>query len=365
MIPNSPFTFAPINGAVISAEYASNVMSEAALVLTLAILAHAALAGVSTSAALTVSGIYIGATPTNVQMVQLIRTPDGRLSGRFEAVGLDRDGALTDDTVVMEGAADGAQVTLASKSLLLNSASASGFIDGNLLDLAWQGGHQVLRRGDAYAFEAAVSGLRARSAQLMAERDARATKAARWAKVETLLGIAQTVHDGTAHIEERVPSTLAFLDDASARYSTMSARVRRGRRTEEISAGFGQPTLFAMQQGARAQAISGDMEALRSDVVALQSQADGAVSSLAAQISNGDAACRNSEVSGDPSGAQACDSLASDSARADASAGRLRAAFDANARSYADAVQSEARPHLLRRLLGARQTPEPAAPPTF
>ena len=51
-------------------------------------------------------------------MVQIIRTPDQRLAGRIEEVSLGSDGSVQDNSIAMDGAADGSQVTLSPKSEL-------------------------------------------------------------------------------------------------------------------------------------------------------------------------------------------------------------------------------------------------------
>lgn len=121
-----------------------------------------------------VTGVYVGSRADQVELVQLVQTPDGRIAGRLEVETLNADGQIDDQSVTIEGSTDHNQITFAPKSLLMPGSlmSETGFVDGELLDLSGAGGHRVLKRGDAYAFEAAATGLKARSAQIIAEQQA-------------------------------------------------------------------------------------------------------------------------------------------------------------------------------------------------
>ncbi|GJL94291.1 MAG: hypothetical protein DHS20C05_06960 [Hyphococcus sp.] len=125
-----------------------------------------------------VSGVYIGTTPNIVELVQIVKTPDGRIAGRIESTVLDENGELETSAFTIEGAADGKQVILSTKSILFSGdISLTGFVDKDLLDLSWPEGRRTYQRGDSYDYQAAVTGLKERSLQIHvenAEKKARA-----------------------------------------------------------------------------------------------------------------------------------------------------------------------------------------------
>lgn len=66
-----------------------------------------------------VSGVYLGSTPDFVELVQIVKTPDGRLAGRIQSTSLNEKGEIATGSFTLEGATDGKQVILSAKSLLI------------------------------------------------------------------------------------------------------------------------------------------------------------------------------------------------------------------------------------------------------
>ena len=299
----------------------------------------------------TVSGVYVGASADNVQMVQIVRTPDGRLVGRIEDVTLAPNGSVQDNAMAMDGAADGQQITLSPKAGFIATfgGSVSGFVDGDLLDLSWQGGHSVLRRSDAYGFEAAVAALHTRSAQMAADRQARDAAQAKLVAAQSLRQLAQNLTDRLDALDRttaKVTVALAQVDDQYAGLGRAAQHKRSQQRVLSELSGYG---VASMSAGTDAQGIIVQMNGLRGTVNGMRGTAHTAVETIRQELSSIELGCRNDPIgstAGDP-----CRDLAAEKARLDATVEPLQAAFDQAENAYADAVaQANERPHLFRRL---------------
>ncbi len=283
-----------------------------------------------------ISGVYVGATGDTVQLVQIVRTPDGRLAGRLEEVGLVADGSIKDETIALDGAADGGQITLAPKSILIsgNAASLSGFIDGDLLDLSWQGGHLTLKRADSYAFEAAVTGLKARSAMIIADRDAKAQAADRAARTRDLLQSAQTLNEEVSSLQRDLPQIQQRLEQTRADYARLqidSSHLRHRQAALAQAVGFAVP---AMRAGVDAQGRDVDLQGLHAGAVAFRSQTESQIAAARRDLSKVQLACRGFEPASDASVGASCrdadlqgDLLAKVSGDAESSFDATEAAF--------------------------------------
>lgn len=174
----------------------------------------------SPASAAEVSGVYLGSTPDLVELVQIVKTPDERLAGRIESTTLNEKGEIETNSFMLEGAADGKQVILAAKSLLLHGdVSLTGFVDGDLLDLSWPGGHRTYQRGDSYGYQAAVTGLQASAMQI------RTRNAAERARNE--FAAFSRIANG---LEAEVPDIREQLAGAGEQYGKLYKRLHNRRR---------------------------------------------------------------------------------------------------------------------------------------
>ena len=79
------------------------------------------------------SGIYIINTPREVDLVQLIQTPDGKLTGRLEETTLAADGAIGDNVVAVDGAVSQRDLMFKPASVWVGGLSGTGtFTDNDL-----------------------------------------------------------------------------------------------------------------------------------------------------------------------------------------------------------------------------------------
>ena len=285
---------------------------------------------VAMAAGPSVSGVYVGAAGETVQLVQLIKLPDGRLAGRLEEVTLDTDGAVKDDTIPLEGAADGEQITLSPKSLLLsgNAASLTGFVQGDTLDLSWQGsGHITLTRSDAYAFEAAVTGLKARSLIIRNEKDARQRSADHQSMVATLIQSAQEVSNKASSLQREAMNTEQQMQTSRYQFQNMQIAASHDRHRERVMQMVEGSTLAASDNGVKAAGIDVEIESLHTSVEATQSDFTGKVTAVRQIVAKAQILCRTLAGSAEYNVQSACESVETKSHEVDALGSQMDEAF--------------------------------------
>jgi hypothetical protein len=240
--------------------------------------------------------------------VQIVRTPDGRLAGRLEEIGLSADGNTKDTTIALEGAADGGQIVLSPKSLLLSgdATSMTGFIDGDLLDLSWQGGHASLKRADAHAFEVAVTVLKARSAMILADQRAKARVAEHAAQIQHLLASTQTLSDSVAQLHRNVPVIEQELAKTRASYEQLQVESSHDRRRQKAFAMSSALGLQSMKAGTDAQAADVQLEAVHRQGAELEAAVEQRITAARQTAATAQLYCRVLVGSPEPAIAQAC-----------------------------------------------------------
>lgn len=177
----------------------------------IAVLCIAGLSLAGCSQADPMSGVYMQKRGNSLLMIQIVKTPDGKITGRGEAVSVDEDGSLKDDAFPLEGGADGAQLSLKSNVFLGLGQSFSGNLSGNTLHIVTDAGQADLSRSDLNGFTNAKSGL---------QGVARATLAANQrakddADEKTFL--TSLANDG-AKIDAGIPANFAVIEEASDRF---------------------------------------------------------------------------------------------------------------------------------------------------
>lgn len=208
------------------------------------------------------SGTYVSASPRSAEMIFIVQTPDGRLTGRLESATLNRTGAIRRSSATLEGAADGMTLLLTPRSILLSlgsPASFSGVIEGGDLNLSWQGGHRVFRRGTAEQFRVAVALLETRAVQ-----------------IEALIAFdeAMTRHVSLIQmvdsIEARTPDVRERLSGASELYRELIPGFHN-RRRGRLALNYMQSRGYATgQEGPDEQSTASELDALGQEVINLR-----------------------------------------------------------------------------------------------
>lgn len=210
------------------------------------------------------SGTYVSASPSSAEMLFVVQTPDGRITGRLESMTLDEAGNTSGSSYTLEGAGDGSTVMLIIRSALLSLGSPpslSGAFNGDVLNLSWQGGHRVYRRGSVEQYRAAVVDLERRSDQIGAQT-------AHAKAMENLARLTANI-DG---IEARIPVLQDQLANAAGRYQRLYFRMHNRRRAQAILSNS--PGQSAAAIGASAEAQSYVMDINTVDLEVVQHRSD-------------------------------------------------------------------------------------------
>lgn len=272
------------------------------------------------------SGTYVSASPRSAEMIFMVQTPDGRITGRLESMTLDEAGKTSGSSFTLEGAGDGSTVMLTIRSTLLSLGSPpslSGVVDGDVLDLSWQGGHRTYRRGTAEQYRAAVAELETRSDQIEAQT-AFATATENHARLTSVL-------DG---IESGIPALHDQLSSASERYRHLFSRMHNRRRAQAVLSSSPGQGVSAMRAGTDAQSYALDIDAVGLEIVRLRSEMHGQFDSARSLAASIDAYCIDAA---DAAETQPCTGLAVQRVRLERSSVAVQAEFDAAASAYREA----------------------------
>jgi hypothetical protein len=165
------------------------------------------------------SGIYVAASERQATLVQLVQTPDGRLTGRVEEMSVQAQGQIKDDVSPLEGAASGHDLTLSSKPVsFLPGLSMTGRVAGGALTLAGQGVNVQAQRSSLAGYQAAVARLRILAQREQeqaaearaAEQAARAAQEAKAAENQRQMAIANTEQSLGRAVNELREITVKF-----------------------------------------------------------------------------------------------------------------------------------------------------------
>jgi hypothetical protein len=113
------------------------------------------------------SGLYVARTERDVTLIQLVETPDRRITGRYEDHAIDAGGTLADRAASLEGAASGDELTVTLKTAGAPGAgvTASGRIAGDALTLAGRNFSLTATRASLEDYQRALGALKVRAAQ--------------------------------------------------------------------------------------------------------------------------------------------------------------------------------------------------------
>lgn len=142
-----------------------------------------------------ISGVYVAKTGDSIEMVQLVETPDHKITGRLETTSIKPNGDVANEVVTLEGAAARDEVTLLLKPVAFLSVgiSATGQVKGNKLSLSGRDTSFSGSRSDLANYQHSLGDLRRRAAERQTRVRAQAAEAA--AKTEAQLAVIKAGQD--------------------------------------------------------------------------------------------------------------------------------------------------------------------------
>lgn len=272
------------------------------------------------------SGTFVSASPRSAEMIIMVQTPDGRITGRLESMTLDDAGKTSASSFTLEGAGDGSTVMLTIRSTLLSLGSPpslSGTIDGDVLELSWQGGHRAYHRGTVEQYRVAVAGLETRSGQIEAQT-AFATATANLARLTSVLDA----------IEAGMPDLHDQLASASERYRHLFSRMHNRRRAQAVLSNSPGQGLATMRAGTDAQSYALDIDAVGLEVGRLRSQMHGQFESARSLAAALDSYCADAREAAE---IQLCTEFEAQRFRLERLSVAVRAEFEGVAAAYREA----------------------------
>jgi hypothetical protein len=110
------------------------------------------------------SGVYLAKSGREATLIQLAQAKDGAVTGRVEVIAIGPDGALTDTSATLDGAASRRGLTFRPTGPWFGGASASGSFTRGGLTISRGGGAVKARKASLGDFQKAVSQLKATAA---------------------------------------------------------------------------------------------------------------------------------------------------------------------------------------------------------
>lgn len=220
-----------------------------------------------------VSGSYLAADNSAVVWLEIVRTPDGHLTGQMATNTLRADGSLTQSSAAIAGAADGENVTIqASRLLGLDSFALSGTLNGDVLTLTGVRSVPVtFRRSTTAEFQKKISELNARSKSIIQEK---ASAQNQLRELETLKGFVAEIDRLMSRMEQfeaEADRHLSKFPGAEDSYQRITAEMARDVARERQLAGDpnasvtrGQLSVAATQASIQTEQMHGHGQSLQS-----------------------------------------------------------------------------------------------------
>jgi hypothetical protein len=124
------------------------------------------------------SGVYLSKSDREAVLIRLAQAKDGAVTGRIEVIALGPDGAVSDDSATLNGAASKHELVFKPAGVWLGGAGASGSFTRDGLTIRRNGIDVTARKASLDDFQKAVSQLKARAAKARRQAaDVQATEA--------------------------------------------------------------------------------------------------------------------------------------------------------------------------------------------
>lgn len=243
-----------------------------------------------------VSGSYLADDKVAVCWLQLVRTPDDRLTGQIVSSVLKPDGKIDHRSVSLTGAVNGENVTLTGDGYLgMAATTLSGTFDGDSLTLSGvQSMPVALKRATLADYQAKLGEQTTRSQAIIS---ARATATARQeafqsqrnfvAGIEMLIGRMQ-------HFNSEADVHLGRFPNAEKGYQAITAKVSEYVTRERQLAGNANQAVDRSQLDAAAMEASFNTDQMHYQGQALQSSLERDIAPLVNEVTGLEQGCRQS-----------------------------------------------------------------------
>ena len=277
-----------------------------------------------------VSGSYVGVSEAAAIMIQLVETPDGQVSGHYEALNFAAGGQLVDRTATLDGAAHaGVLVVRIRVSDGRSPISASGSVSGGALHIAAGTApgdlNLTLRLGDEAAFNATAAALHQQAAQLASAQAEQRRVQEQVKSASDFLAAAGAFAVKQERYADEAGRFASAYPDISRRYAAFTQAMQAGLNRERSIVGNGQANLERGQVAMTIRQAAMEAKLFHSQVIARHNDDGMKLNQLAQQSADTRQRCGppNAEVS-------TCVSLAASTNRLSSRTRDLQVAFDAS-----------------------------------
>ncbi len=232
-----------------------------------------------------ISGSYIASDRTGVCWLQLVRTPDDRLTGQLAITTLKPDGTVDQSSVSVNGAVDGENVTLSGSGFLgLGSFTLAGTLEGDTLTLTGvQAIPFVFKRSTMSDYQSQVAALNARSQSILnANAVAQAQQKTFQAQANFVAEIDQLIGK-MSQFDSEADVRLGRLPGAEKAYKAITARVDAYVARERQYAGNPNASVTRGQLSVAANQTAIQTEQMHNQTVSLEASLQGNIKPLADQ----------------------------------------------------------------------------------
>jgi hypothetical protein len=222
-----------------------------------------------------ISGSYIASDNSSVCWLQLVRTPDNRLTGQLAVSTLKPDGTVEQNSIPLTGAVDGENVTLSGSGFLgLQSFTLAGTLHGNTLTLTGvQSIPITFKRSTPAEYQTQVADLNARSQSILHERAVAQAKHRTFqaqadfvAELDRLIGrMAQFDSEADVHLA-RFPGAEKGYEAITTKVEAYVSRERQYAGNPSASVMRGQLLVAATQASLRTEQMHNQGEELQSSL---------------------------------------------------------------------------------------------------
>lgn len=248
-----------------------------------------------------ISGGYLAGDQSAVCWLQIVRTPDNRLTGQLAVSILKPDGSIERNSISVTGAVDGENVSITGSGFLgLQTVSLSGALSGNTLTLTGtQAIPVIFKRSSMEVYQTQLSDLNSRSQGIIrAKETAQAKQQVDQAQRNFLATIDQLI-SRMQQFDLAADVHLNRFPGAEKGYQAITAKVAQDVFREHELVGNPNASVTRSQLSVAATQASFLTDQMHYQTQSLESSLQGNVKPIADELSVLEQACRKTAPNGD------------------------------------------------------------------
>jgi hypothetical protein len=240
-----------------------------------------------------VSGTYMAQDKSEIIWLQIVKTPDNRLSGEIASSQLQSDGVIKQNSVPITGAVSGENITISFNGFLnLSTSTLGGTSDGNKITLSGPSGNPlVLTHADLDEYQTHLSTLNMESQKMIAAKNAEQAREKTARTLENMvLGINQ-LEERMSRFESAADIHLGRFPKVEKQYQNITAKISEYVSRERTLEAKQNSSVVRSQLVVDEYQIALDTNAIHLDVESLRSSFETGVEPISTEAAHVIAAC--------------------------------------------------------------------------